>query len=199
MSKQKWKALLDQHDKLVKTSTATLYDRVTLLKKVYEDGEYLAAAAKRKETPTKLLDSKVSDTCANFMELLQILNMFPRRGQWEEGNLSEMRFKMIETLRKKQQTIKKNGSGSAIKKTRQTPETVERATMAEVRELKADVDKSMTELEHLKTQIKEKDKRISDLEKALDTARITIGELQESKALLKMQLNNKNSRSPVTV
>lgn len=107
--KEVWKELLKQHDKLVASAQSTLYDRVTLLRKVYEDPHFLDDMRKESKSPVEVLDSRVKDTCANFTELLQVLKLFPNRKQWENGDLSDMRRQMLETIHMGQKKGGKEG------------------------------------------------------------------------------------------
>lgn len=103
---QVWRALLKQHNKLVAVGQVTLYNRVTLLRRVYEDPCFLEDMGKEKTSPNEYLDSYVRDTCANFTELLQILKLFPKKKQWENGNLADMRRRMLDTIQTRQKELR---------------------------------------------------------------------------------------------
>jgi chromosome segregation ATPase len=167
MSKnQVWKTLLDQHDKLKKQASASLYDRVTLLTWVYEDPHFQTDMKKGKKSATAELDKRVSDTCANFTELLHMLRMFPKRNQWESGDLNEMRMKMLGSLSTGKKP-KKNGRHN-----RKT------ATQAEV--------------ERLKRELKFANDSIRSLQHQLETAQVTIGSLNETISLFKLERQGKS-------
>lgn len=166
-----WKSLLQQHDNLRKKGLVCLFDRVCILTRVYSDGNYQTAMQKDGVRALEDMDKRVSDTCANFTELAQILKMFPKRWMWERGNLAEMRGKMVAGLKKKKRGPKKE---------RHT------ATLAEVREMKTEMTTQKSELEKLRAIVVEKDKTIRGLEKALESARETIGSLNETISLLKL-------------
>lgn len=182
---QVYKALLAQHDKLRKTASATLFDRVSILKRVYEDPHYLADVGKSGKTATAELDGRVSDSCANFIELLQMLKMFPKRADWENGDLASMRSKMLEAIRNRQR--EQNGKAKANGKEKKKLAHRRSATLNEVREMKVEIKEKKTEVEHLREQLAEKSRMIASLEKALESSRETIGSLNETISLLKIE------------
>jgi hypothetical protein len=98
MSKQTWKTLLKQHNQLKASSAATLFDRVSLLAKIWADPQYKIDQQKSGKPVMELLNNCVSDTCANASELIQMLKMFPRKLQWAGGDLSVMRGQMLRKL-----------------------------------------------------------------------------------------------------
>ena len=159
--KEVWKALLKQHSKLKSSAAGTTFDRVTLLKQVYEDEHYLAAMKSAGESPTKGLDKRLSDTCANFTELLQILKMFPKKSQWTKGDLGEMRLKMLEKLRAlSPKSAKKKGGRTTV-------------TLAEMRKLEE-------ENARLKAEIKMLTKEVKSLRMDRDSDRDVISALRQS-------------------
>ena len=178
-----WKALIDQYDILVKKSTGLLYDRVTLLKQVYEMPEYLADQRAEGKDPMELINSKLSDTCANFTELLQILKIFPKRQQWEETPLSEMRSVMLEKIR-----------GERVP--RKVVNTV-RPTVGEVKELHQRLDLIQQDATQSKRQVKERERRIALLETKLEEAQAEVKRLKEENRSLKLKLKEAKMLSHV--
>ena len=178
---EQWKALLVRHDKLVKEANCILYDRVTLLKTVYEDPLFKEAQEAAGVNPTKLINEKLTDTCTNFVELLQILRLFPNRRQWQTIGLSEMRQKMLESLQK-----------AYPPKPRKPKET---ATVAEVKDLHVRIDSYADEASSLRKQLKEKERTITKLEAALDQANSTIETLKETNQNLNEAIRAFKSKS----
>lgn len=192
---QVWKALLAQHDKLVQQSGVALHDRVTLLARVFEDAEFQSAMAKDGKLPAKELDVRVSDTCANFTELLQILRLFPTRKQWSSGNLSDMRLKMLDKLRADQAERKaKNPAKSKKDKAIDgKPGTRNTVTVREYKELEQKTEKTETEVENLRKQLGMANGYIKTLEAQLEAARETIGSLNETISMFKLARNSKST------
>jgi hypothetical protein len=191
---QVWKELLKQHDKLVRQSGGTLYERVSLLVRVYEDPHFAADMQKASKSPVEELSARVRDTCcANFLELFQMFKLFPSRKEWEGGNLADMRLKMLETLRSQKDKAQTNGkTKKPVKK-----EPRETATLAELKSMKQTIEvekgkvkEAKTEVEHLQDLLKEKDARIKDLElnlarahEMMEALRGTIEMLQKERML----------------
>ena len=169
---QVWKALLKQHDVLKQQASTTLYDRVTILAKVHEDPHYLTYVRNSKKSPIEELDSRVSDTCANFTELLQMLKMFPKKAQWTSGDLSGMRLQMLEKLREQQNGKRKPSKRKSTGKRRT-------ATITEVRDLES-------ENSRLKKELQSANQIIKSLESQLEGSRETIGSLNETISLIKL-------------
>lgn len=96
--KAMWERLLEEHDRLVRRSNSTLYDRVVLLRKVYDDSAYKTAMREQRRPFTEELDTRVSDTCAPFTDLLQILKQYPDRKHWVNGDLANMRREVVNTV-----------------------------------------------------------------------------------------------------
>jgi chromosome segregation ATPase len=135
----------------------------------------------------EVLDARVKDTCANFTELLQMLHMFPDRKEWAKGDISGLRDKMLESLKTKQ-----NGTGTTTrsKKPRRKVEVRHSVTLAEKREMEA-------EIERLKGELKAANQIIKSLEMQLEAARETIGSLNEAISLLRLQMGGAEATSQV--
>ncbi len=185
MAKQDlWKALLEQHDKLRKLAGVTLYDRVTLLAKVYEDPQFVVDMKADGKSHIEELDKRVSDTCANFTELLQMLKMFPRRQSWSSGDLSAMRLKMLDKLRGKQKKQQaKKGDKEKEDNGRHNRRT---ATLAQVNERDAEIERLKSELKTGNQLIKSLEMQLETMQGALETSRQTIGSLNETVSLFKL-------------
>ena len=107
-----WKVLMSQHDKLVGQSMGILYERVKLLCRIEEVAEFQKEYQDRAGI---FLDGKVRDTCCLFSELRQIIKLFPKKEQWENGHLGEMQATTARTI----SLQKKNGNGMEEEKGRQ--------------------------------------------------------------------------------
>lgn len=190
-----WKALLTRHDRLAKQGAAITYERVVLLVMVYEDPSYVEYTHKSGTGILTALDSRLEGTFISFMELLQILKLFPKKSQWINGNLLAMRTKMLDTLRarthqQKKVTKLKKGKLVHVRKT---------ATLAEVRDIEVKLKDSTSEVKHLREQlaekervIVEKERTIKTLEAALDSAHVTIGNLNEALSLSRIKRGTKS-------
>ncbi len=165
-----WKALLKQHDTLKSTAAGTTFDRVTLLAKVYADEHYLAAMKANGRSPTKGLDKRLSDMCANFTELVQILKMFPKKSQWTKGDLGEMRLQMLEKLRAEQSVKSTTPAGKSDANTNGR-KTAVRATVAQLRT-------EQDEVTRLKSELRVANKAIKSLERQVETLNDTIRSLR---------------------
>lgn len=179
--KDVWKELLKQDDELAKSSSATLFNRVTLLAKVYDDPHYITEMKKQSKSYVDELSKRIRDTCcANFTELYQILKMYPQKKQWASGSLYDMRLAMLEKLREKPKK-------TAVKKTRANKQP----TLTEVRELKAKNDRVTNSMEsenkRLKAGLKQANQVIKTLESQLEASREAIGTLNETISLFRIQ------------
>jgi hypothetical protein len=95
MSKQ-WERWLEQETQLAKEGRKTLYHRVQLLVKVYKDDQF------REDNSGKdieaFMSDRLSDACATFPELMQMIKLWPKEDQWVNGNMSVMHREMLATL-----------------------------------------------------------------------------------------------------
>lgn len=189
--KDVWKTLLDQHEKLRSKSGVTLYDRVALLIRVYEDPHFLNDMKEQKKSPVEVVDKCVNDTCANFTELYQIFKMFPKRQQWVSGDLNSMRLQMLEKLRSEQ----KKNSKSKTTSTQAGDSGRNTATLKQVRELETTIKESNGEVIRLQKELQVANQVIKTLEAQLEAARETIGSLNETISLFKLQQTKPASKS----
>ena len=190
-----WKALLEQADELVKEGIAGLYALVTLLVKVSEDQNYLDEMKKQGKTVDELLNKRLKHTGKNFPLWRQFLKAYPRRTQWEKGDIEEMFLEMAKKQSKHRQSNKKGGK-SAKRRTRQA------VTMKEHEELKdklkdADVNKKglQSDIKHLQDQLKMANGRINSLERTnqnyeqlIESLREMLGRKDEEISKLKLRL-----------
>lgn len=91
MAKKTWQDLLEEAKRLAADGKGTLYDQMVLLAKVYEDPKFTEAMAGEGTTPALHLNKVVNHAFTNFGELYAMLKEFPRRQQWEAGDLPAMR------------------------------------------------------------------------------------------------------------
>lgn len=99
--KKKYEVLLGQVVKMVQIQTASLFDRMTLLCKVFDDPEFQTDIKTTKQAATQVLEKYVADTSCNFTELYHIRKMFPSKDQWQRKGLVSMRQKFLDDLKKK--------------------------------------------------------------------------------------------------
>lgn len=208
MAKSKtWEVLLEQHDELVRDSNATLYDRVTLLVEVYQNRGFKSAMKKEDKNPVDFLNKKLSDTAVNFTELWEILKEFPRRKQWEEGDLSDMRIHVINKIRQAQQSRKEgeagkeNGGKGKPNGKGKGHSSRKSATLAKLREMEESIKDRDSQLEHLQSenvhlrnQLQQANQMIKILENRLEQDRETIGGLNETISLLRMESTKAKGR-----
>jgi len=106
-----WKTLLQRHDKMVVKGNALIYDRIVILRQVNDDPQFKRDNLAEGISPADLLNAKVSDTCASFIELVHMVKLFPDREQWLKGNLADMQRLMIDTIRRTQVENKARAEG----------------------------------------------------------------------------------------
>lgn len=147
MSKQSWKSLLKQHNQLKANSAATLFDRVSIISKIWADPQYRIDQQKAGKPVMGVLDSCVSDTCANASELIQMLKMFPRKLQWAGGDLSTMRQQMLRQL------VKQRDGGKAKKGSSRKPHSRVVVTQAQYGDLEAENTRLKEEIKHLQEEL----------------------------------------------
>ena len=90
MSKAKWEVVLSQVDKLISTSNENLYDRVSLLKSVWEDRAFLAHHNGDIDAAEEHLNAKLGDYGITIFDGLAMLREFPKRDQWASGKIREL-------------------------------------------------------------------------------------------------------------
>lgn len=141
-----WKTLLEKHDKLVAKSNVTLFDRVKLLKEVFDDPSYKMDCRSSGRRETEMLDLRLTDTCASFGDLHRTIKLYPNRDQWKNGNLSRMIIDAAEVVRaearERNQALEVPGSKDQKLSWKQRALVAEgrvRELEGEVRELKAEV------------------------------------------------------------
>lgn len=177
-SKSNWKTLLLQHDSLLEDSGRTLYRRVKLLQLIQADKGFQSDVKKSAKTEIEFLNDKVRDTCCRFVELSQMMELFPSEENWALGNLGDMRIALIRHI----QSLKPPKTTSETKEARR-----QTATLQEVHSLKEEISKHSSEAESLRQQLKQANQIIKTLESQLEGTRETIGSLNETISLLKLQ------------
>lgn len=90
MSSEKWQLTLKKVDEMVSQSNASLFDRVTLLCRVWDDPDFLDHHAGDADKAESHLDQKLGDYGIGFFEARAILKEFARKDQWTKGNLRGM-------------------------------------------------------------------------------------------------------------
>jgi hypothetical protein len=94
--KKTWEVLLSRAKKLAREGRASLFDRVQIAAKIWEDSEF----QKDNPAPTKVLDSLLNDSFSNFTQLYQMLQIFPNKLKWVRGDLVEMQLEMLQAIPK---------------------------------------------------------------------------------------------------
>lgn len=90
-----WSQKMSQTRQMRSEGASLLYDRVKLYEEIYEDDEYRDNCLAREVNPEDELDHECADTCCTFLELLAVMESFPRQSQWTGGHLKVM---LAETL-----------------------------------------------------------------------------------------------------
>lgn len=91
MSKvMKWEVALKKVDSLIAASNATLYERVTLLKQVWDNADFLAYHRQDIDKAEQHLNAKLGDYGLTIFDCLALLKQFPHRENWEAGKLRQM-------------------------------------------------------------------------------------------------------------
>ena len=94
--KVKWELALQKVDELVGQNNGNLFDRVRLLKQVWEDTEFLAFHNGVIDAAEEHLNTKLGDYGLSFFDCLALLAHKTSRLEWEKGNLREMLAEAIE-------------------------------------------------------------------------------------------------------
>ena len=94
-----WEKNLERGRRLAGKGRTTLFERVAVLSKVFDDADFKQDMLKDGKNPGEVLSEVCEDTCCNFTELYQMLKMFPQKEQWASGNLMEMKIALIDSVR----------------------------------------------------------------------------------------------------
>lgn len=86
----KWEVTLKKVDALIAASNATLYDRVVLLKEVWDNPDFLAFHKQDVDKAEEHLNGKLGDYGLTIFDCLSLLKHFPQREKWEGGKLREL-------------------------------------------------------------------------------------------------------------
>lgn len=93
--KLKWEVKLHEAREMRKRGSELLFDRVTLLAGVYNDGQFRAWCAETDTIDLDYLDEELSDTAAAFMTLLAVLHAYPTRDEWVKHNIRDLIAQVI--------------------------------------------------------------------------------------------------------
>lgn len=90
-----WRNKLDAARALAKQGAALVYDRVVLLRDVYDDAAFLNDCDRRDASPLEELNDEVADTAMTFVTLQAMLDKFPNREDWEARRLQDMAAEIV--------------------------------------------------------------------------------------------------------
>ena len=90
MAKTKWEITLKKIDALIAESNGTLYDRVVMLKEVWDDPGFLGFHDRDIDKAESHLNEKLGDYGVTIFDCLSLLKHFPDRSRWSAGKLREM-------------------------------------------------------------------------------------------------------------
>ncbi len=102
--KQKWELVLRNVDELIKQANASLYDRVVMLKQVWDDPEFLAFHGSDVDAADEHLSSKLGDYAITFFNAIALLKHYPHREAWAAGNLRQMLATALESEQRSRDT-----------------------------------------------------------------------------------------------
>ncbi len=116
--KVKWEVLLKQVDQLIAGSNASLFDRTTLLKQVWDDPEFLAHHNGVIDDAESHINGKLGDYGLTWFDCSTMLKHFPNRVQWESGHLRTMLATAIEneTSKRPSDDVKQERKGPVPRK-----------------------------------------------------------------------------------
>lgn len=102
MTERTWSQKLAAARVLRGKGAALLYDRLVLLREVFNDAAYRADCATRKINPEDELTDEVADTCAGFVVLMQTLEKFPDRQVWQRKSLAKLVAAVVDEQQEQQ-------------------------------------------------------------------------------------------------
>lgn len=152
-----WKVLEQKHTKLRKEGMKFLFLRAKLLTAIFADPDFQKDLAKQGKVPKVYLDSLLDDTCMSFTELTQLLKLFPRKVQWTDGSITEMRGALLKTI---QSNSKRPINSERL-----------RVTLKEFRELENKYKEALALIEQLQSQLVDKERVIKAYEQRLNPQR----------------------------
>jgi hypothetical protein len=94
-AKEGWQALLAKARTLKGRSGEVLWQRATMLRRVYEDEGWLAQVRSQGKNPVREMGAEVNDTPWSFSDLLVMLQKFPKKSDWAAGDLRRMHEETI--------------------------------------------------------------------------------------------------------
>lgn len=104
--RKKWESLYEEALQMAREGRGSLYDRVRVLVRVFEDTQFKADMMQRGTAPGVFLNEAVNETFTTFTELYALLKAFPEKSQWAGGNLRQMRESLEDQLRDKERQVR---------------------------------------------------------------------------------------------
>lgn len=153
-----YEKLLEQAKKMMWVGMGNLYDRTKLLMKVYDDPEFQADQEAGKQEANQTLSRVLQDCPTNFLEMMHLVRMFPRRTQWTTGSLSDMRLQLFDKVKDNNKKAKKD----------KLPAVRNAVSLAQYRALEEKCKSLETENQLLKMQNAELIERIKSMAKTID-------------------------------
>lgn len=148
-------------------SGKSLYERVSLAKKILSDHDYIADEHKGDEFAARdYLTRKFFNGWLNLSKLLEILQLFPSESAWadREYNL-DLLYSLVLEHRRNAGSDSENETGGVASKRR-------RVTLKDYEELQKVIEDAETRIDYLNRIVKEKDEliaqmrnRVSDVER----------------------------------
>ena len=94
--KVKWEIVLRNVDELIKQSNAGLYERVVLLKQVWDDPDFLAFHKSDVDAAEDHLNQKLGDYGITFFDAAAMLKHFPDRSEWAGASIRDLLAKALD-------------------------------------------------------------------------------------------------------
>ena len=98
MSK-KWELKFDEAKGLRKQGAALLHKRISLLKEVYDDGDFKRWCQESGTVDLDFLDDHLEDVGYNYVTLAAVLEQYPDEAEWQKHNVRELCAMVIEAQR----------------------------------------------------------------------------------------------------
>lgn len=157
---QEWKKNHIEAGKLRQKGLGFLWERMQRLVAVYQDAAFRAEHDLDDFSAGEWLDKEVSDTCATFLELMAVLEVYPERDQWIAGDLKSMVAQCLA-----EEAARRRAQSDRQPRKRMSAEEF-RALERERDELRGQIAELIEENRSLRSELAVAQYRISELERA---------------------------------
>ena len=156
MAAKSWNRLFDEISNLTDSNGVNAWKTALAVRKIWNDQRFRNEFDHRHDKMEAKLSVLTSRFCLNVLDMMGLIEWFPKQGDWEGGDLLWLKNEVIRLEKEKSESKNDDGDGS--------DDSRERPTMSEIRKLRAEVKQLKREVSKWKKRSALAEKKLAELE-----------------------------------